>query len=236
MDAKLERLYLSIGEEKVNKLKNAKVLVVGVGGVGGYVCESLARSGVGHLVVMDHDVVSISNLNRQIIACKSTLGLSKVELMKARIEDISDSKVDVIDAFYDENSTVIDDTFDYVVDACDTISAKIAIIKKCKELNIKHIASMGMANRFDPSQIRLVELSKTQNDPLAKVMRKLVKENRIRGKVMVVCSNELPFKQNKLINPNGKTMKEKYPPSSNAFVPSAAGLLIGASVFQDLIK
>lgn len=236
MDGKLERLALVLSEKQIEKLNKSKVLVVGIGGVGGYVCESLARSGIGELVIVDNDKVSISNINRQIIATKNTIGISKVIAMKNRIEEISDTKVTTIEAFYDSDSNFIDDSYDYIVDACDTISAKIELIKCAKKLNIKHITSMGMANRFDPSLIKRMDLSKTTNDPLAKVMRKLVKDHKIRGKIDVVCSLELPYKQNKLINPNGKTMKEKYPPASNAFVPCSAGLLIGSIVLKELIK
>ena len=236
MDQKLARLALMLEEEQMNIIKQSKVLVIGLGGVGGYVCEALARSGIGHLVVMDHDVVSMSNLNRQIIATKDSIGVSKTLAIKQRVELISDTTVTCIDEFYHDECNIIDNSYDFIVDACDTISAKIAIIKKCKECHINLISCMGTANRLDPSQLRVMSLDQTSYDPLAKVMRNLVKKNHIKGKIMVVASLEQPFKQNKLVDGNGITLKEKYPPASSPFVPSAAGMLMASYVFKKLIN
>ena len=236
MDAKLERLALLLSEEQINKLQSTKVLVVGLGGVGGYVCEALARSGVKEISIMDHDVISISNLNRQIIATKSNIGVSKVIAMKNRIEDISDAKVNIYEMFYTKECNIIDSSYDYVIDCCDTITAKIEIIKKCQKENVKTIASTGTGNRVDPMSFTLTTLDKTTYDPVAKAMRSIVKKEGIRGKIKVICSTEHPIKQNKVINLEGKTMKDKYPVASNAFVPSAAGLFLASIVVKDLIK
>lgn len=235
MEKPLERLELLINEDGINKLANSKVMVVGVGGVGGYVCEALARSGIGELILMDNDVVGISNINRQIIATYKTIGQYKTEAMKERIESFASCKVTCINGFFDE-STKIDSDVDYVCDCIDTVTSKFELIKKCHDLNIKSISSLGMANRFDPSKIVRIPLAKTENDPLAKAMRLIVKKNHYNYPISCIFSKELPVKQNKLVNPDGKTMKEKYPPASNAFVPSAAGLLMASCVVRDILN
>ena len=236
MDQYLERLSLCISQEQLDKLKDKTVMVIGIGGVGGYVCEALARSGIGQLILVDNDEVSASNLNRQIIATKSNIGLSKTIAMKNRIEDISNSKVKTIDIFYNEDTNIITSDIDYVVDACDTMIAKINIIDKCHKLDIPHLACLGTGNRFNPQSFIYTTLDKTKNDPVARSMRSLVKKYNINYKVNVVVSSEIPHKQNTLVNPDGNTLKEKYPPSSNAFVPASAGLFIASIVFKDLIS
>lgn len=234
MVQQLERLELLIGKEGIETLKQKTILIVGVGGVGGYVAESLARCGIGKLILMDHDVVSLTNLNRQIIATYDSIGQYKTELMKQRIQQFSGTQVECINAFFNEDTALMD--CDYVVDCIDTITSKMDIIKKCHDVKIPCISSLGMANRFDPSLLRYTTLDKTSYDPLAKAMRKMAKERNYRFKIEVVVSLEQAYKQNKLVNPDGKTYKEKYPPGSNSFVPASAGLLLGSIVVRNLLK
>lgn len=236
MEGQYERITLMIQDEGLEKLRKAKVLIVGLGGVGGYAAEALARTGIGKLVLMDHDEVSLTNLNRQIIANYGSIGQSKVTLMKDRITTYSDTKVHCIQAFYDADSTVLDSTYDYVIDACDTLSAKVALIKHCHQLKVNLITSLGMANRLDSSKVLQTTLDKTTYDPLAKALREQVKKDKISYKVHVVCSTEIPFKQSKLVNPNGLTLKEKYPPASCVFVPAAAGLLLASIVVRKIVE
>lgn len=236
MDEKLERLRLLLDDKQINNIINSKVLVIGIGGVGGYVCEALVRCGIKEISIMDHDTVSLSNFNRQIIATKSNLGLSKVIAMKNRIEDISDCTVNTYDMFYNNETNIIDNSYDYVIDCCDTISAKIDIIKKCHDLNVKSITCTGTGNRIDPNAFIYTTLDKTTYDPVSKAMRQIVKKQGIKYKIKVICSKEQPTKQNKVINKDGKTMKDKYPIASNSYVPSSAGLFIASIVIKQLIN
>ncbi|MFI3284130.1 MAG: ThiF family adenylyltransferase [Erysipelotrichaceae bacterium] len=236
MDKQYERISLFLKEEGLNKLQAAKVLIVGIGGVGGYAAEALARTGIGHLVLMDHDVVSESNLNRQIFADYTSINQAKCEVMKKRIQSFSKTKVTCIQAFYNEETTIIDEAFDYVIDACDTLSAKVSMVEACKQKTVSYIGCLGMANRIDPSKIIETTLDKTENDPLAKAFRQIVRKKEIKGKIKVVASKELPFKQNTLVNPEGKTLKDKYPPASLIFVPAAAGLLLASIVTREIVE
>lgn len=220
-----ERLETLVGKDSVDLLKNKKVLVVGLGGVGGYVVESLARSGIGMLALVDYDEVDITNLNRQIIALNSTIGKKKTELFKDRINDINrECKVLVYDVFLNETNynTIINDDYDFVIDCCDSVEAKKILLREAVNKNMNFIASMGTANRMNPTMLEIVELHKTVNDPLARIMRKYVRDNKITKKVMVLSSKEIPMK-------NGKKL------GSNSFVPASAGLLIGSYVIKKLI-
>ena len=223
-----ERLESIIPKEKLELLKNKKVMVIGLGGVGGYVVESLVRSGITNLIIIDKDIVDITNKNRQIIALNSTLGRTKVEVFKERILDINEEcNIEGLNIFLDKTNTYdIINKYrpDYLIDACDTITTKVEIIKACKELNINSISSMGTGNKLDPSKLLISDIKKTHTDPLAKVMRKLLRENNIKGKVDVLWSSELPIKN------NNRT------PGSSSFVPSSAGILIGSYVFNKLIN
>ena len=224
MRERFQRTEMLIGEEGLNQLSKAHVAVFGIGGVGGYVVEALARCGVGELTLVDRDVVSTSNLNRQIIALESTVGRSKTEVMKERIGQICpDTIVHAHETFFlPENShTFPFETYDYVVDAVDTVTAKIEIIMKCQGLNVPVISSMGTGNKLDPSKLQLADIYKTSMCPLAKVMRKELKNRGVK-KLKVVYSTEEPVA-------NHRT------PGSISFVPATAGLLIASAVVRDLI-
>lgn len=222
---RFSRTEALIGEESVQKLHNAKVAIFGVGGVGGFVIEALARSGVGHFLLVDSDTVDITNLNRQIIALESTLDKSKVSVMKDRILDINpNAEVEVRECFYlPENADEFDFTkYDYIIDAVDTVTAKINIITKAKESGVNVISAMGAGNKLDPTAFKVADISKTKVCPLAKVMRYELKKRGIKN-VKVVYSEELPV------------LKKQFP-ASIAFVPSVAGLIMASEVVKDLIK
>lgn len=228
------RSIMLYGKENIEKLKDKSVCVFGVGGVGGYVVEGLCRIGIGRLIIVDHDIISVSNLNRQIIATHSTIGLSKVEVMKQRCLDINPNlKIETYQEFYLPNyhQDYLFHGVDYVVDAIDTVSAKIDIIEKCQELNIPIISSMGTGNKLDPSQLEVSDIYKTSIDPLARVMRRELKKRHIK-KCKVVYSKEAPLTPTILEkNENGKVS-----PGSSPFVPSSAGLLIASEVIKDLLQ
>ena len=239
METPLQRMELLIGEENLKKLKESTVMIVGVGGVGSYAAEALARSGVGKLVLVDGDTVAPSNLNRQIHAVFATIGKSKTEVMKERIESYRDDCTIIRkDMFYNEeaNDKLFDVEVDFVIDAIDTMSSKLALIKYCKEHNIPFISSMGMANRLDPTKVECCDLMKTSYDPVAKIMRNLVRKHHIKGKIPVVFSKEQPSVQTKVINENGITRKQKMPPASSPFVPSAAGLAAASYAMNILLQ
>ena len=223
---KFERLKYLIGEDNVESLADKCVLVIGLGGVGGYSVESLVRSGIGHLIIVDGDVVDETNLNRQIIATSSVIGKSKVDLFNSRIKDINpDCIVTQINKFIDKDN--IDELFcydiNYLVDACDSLDTKFLIIKNCLEKNIPFISSMGTGNRMDPSKFSITTLDKTMNDPVAKILRKRVREEHIKEKINVLCSSEVPKKLGNKIG-------------SNSFVPPSAGLLITSYVIKKFIN
>ncbi len=220
------RLELLIGEEPLNKLMNSKVIVFGVGGVGGYVVEALVRSGVSHICVVDNDEVSVSNLNRQIIATQDTVGRKKVDVIKERILSINPKcYVETKEMFYlPENADSIDlRQYDYVVDAIDTVTAKIELITRCQEYKVPIISSMGTGNKMNPAMLEVSDIYKTSVCPLAKVMRHELKKRRIK-KLKVVYSKEYPIK-----------LKTRTP-GSTSFVPSSAGLLIASEIVKDLLK
>ena len=227
------RTELLLGKEGVEKLKKARVAVFGVGGVGGYVVEALARSGVGALDLIDKDVVSESNINRQIIALHSTVGQFKTEAAANRARDINPNIiVRVQNVFYlPENAHEFDfSQYDYVVDAIDTVSGKIAIIEQAKRCNTPIISSMGAGNKLDPTAFEVADISKTSVCPLARVMRRELKKRGIEH-VKVVYSKEEPLPSNVTDEESGKSV-----PGSIAFVPSVVGLIIAGEVIKDLIK
>ena len=224
---KFSRLVKVIGEDDFSILNKSKVLVLGCGGVGGYVVEALARSGIGTLVIVDFDNIDESNINRQIIALDSTVGLKKVDVLEKRIKDINrDCNVIKIDKFItiDNLDELFNYDIDFFVDACDTTSVKKEIIKKCLNKKIKFISCMGTGNKLDPSKLEIIDIRKTSNDPLARMIRKFVKDEKINEKVMVLCSNEVP------VRTGDRT------PGSTAFVPPAAGLMIASYVVKKLLK
>ena len=227
------RTALLIGEEGVEKLKNSKVAVFGVGGVGGYVVEALARSGVGALELIDKDTVSESNINRQIIALHSTVGRLKTEVMAERVKDINpDCKVSVRNLFYlPETAGEFDfSSYDYVVDAIDTVSGKIALIEQAKKANVPVISSMGAGNKLDPTAFEVADITKTSVCPLARVMRRELKKRGVEH-LKVVYSKEEPLPSALIDAESGKPI-----PGSIAFVPSVVGLILASEVIKDLIK
>ena len=233
MIEQFSRTEMLIGKNALATLKKSRVAVFGAGGVGGYVIEALARSGVGAIDIIDNDTVSESNINRQIIALRSTIGLLKTEVVKKRVEDINpECKVTVYETFVlPENIDTIDfSKYDYVVDAIDTVSGKLAIIEKAYNEGVPVISSMGTGNKLDPTKFSVTDISKTSVCPLARVMRYELKKRGIK-KLKVLFSTEEPIKPN-----TEKDERGKVPPGSISFVPSVAGLIIGGEVIKDLIK
>lgn len=227
------RFELLVGEEKINHLHQAHVLVFGVGGVGGYVIEALVRSGIGHLTIVDNDDVSLTNLNRQIIATRESIGRKKVQVMKERIQSINpDCEVQTVEMFYlPDNADMLDLTqYDYVVDAIDTITSKIELAVRCERENVHLISSMGTGNKMNPAMLEVSDIYKTSVCPLAKVMRRELKARKVKH-LKVVYSKEIPIQPSQS---NEKTNKRSVP-GSTAFVPSSAGLLIASEVVKDLL-
>ena len=228
------RSELIYGKEAMDKLSKCHVAIFGVGGVGGYVAEALARTGIGHFTLIDNDTVALSNFNRQIIATKDTLGKYKVDVMKERIFSINENAVVEVKKMFvlPENIDEIDfSQFDYIVDAIDTVKAKLAIIKKANDLNIPMISSMGAGNKLNPMGFIVTDINKTDTCPLAKKIRYELRQMGIK-KLKVVYSKEQPVElKEQLFNENKKPI-----PGSNAFVPSACGLLIASEVINDLTK
>lgn len=207
----------------INQLKNKTVAIVGIGGVGGYVAESLARSGVGKLILVDYDVVDETNINRQIIALHSTIGKEKVSLMEERIHDIcEDTQVVSYRIMYGEENRydIFREKIDFLVDACDIVRSKQILITECLNRGIPFISSMGTGNRLDPSKLTVTDLVKTEGDPLARIMRKWAKDRGIRTPIPVLYSSELPIKTG------------TRQPGSLIFVPASAGLLIGSYIVR----
>lgn len=235
------RTELLLGEENIEKLLTKQVLIFGVGGVGSFVCEALARTGIKNFTIVDGDTVDISNLNRQLIATNKTIGKYKVDVMKERILDINkDASITTIKEFLLPSS--LDNNLfkscDYIVDCIDTIATKLAIIEKAKELNIPIISSMGTGNKLDPSKLSITDLSKTSMCPLAKVMRYELRKRGIKN-LDVLYSTEEPIKlsSNSLEQKLLEEKKDKRQiPGSIIFVPSVAGILIARHVVLNLIN
>ncbi|GLC30563.1 tRNA threonylcarbamoyladenosine dehydratase [Clostridium omnivorum] len=246
----LSRTELLIGKEGLDKLSSSKVVVLGIGGVGSYTVEALARAGVGTLILVDDDAVCLTNINRQIIADYSTIGKDKVEVMKDRILQIN-KKCNVIThkTFITEENMgeIISEDIDYVVDAIDTISSKIALAVWCKEHNVRLISSMGTGNKMDPTQFKIADLYDTKVCPLAKVMRYELKRRGV-NKLKVLYSEEKPLKpkleevitcKEGCVCSGGSSRRcalKRQIPGSISFVPPVAGLIIGGEVIKDLIE
>lgn len=223
MLTQFSRTELLLGREAMEKLSGSKVAVFGIGGVGGYVCEALVRSGVGAFDLIDNDKVCLSNLNRQIIATRKTVGKYKTEVMKERILEINpEADVTIHNCFFlPENANEFPfEEYDYVVDAVDTVTAKIELVMRAKEQNAPIISSMGAGNKLDGSQFRVADIYKTKVCPLAKVMRRELKKRGVK-ELKVVYSEEMPAVRGEI-------------PASVAFVPSVAGLIIAGEVVKDL--
>ena len=226
----LSRVQLLIGADKTEKIQNASIAIFGLGGVGSYVAESLARSGVGRLLLVDADVVMPSNINRQLPALQSTIGIRKTEIMQARIADINpDCQVEIIYAFYrpGDFETFISQHVDYIVDAIDSVPSKVDLMVNAYQHNIPIFSSMGTGNKLDPTKLSLVDISKTHTCPLAKKIRSQLKTAGITRGISVVYSTESPLK-----NPDNK----ENTIASMVFVPASAGLLLASSVIRDIIK
>ncbi len=232
------RTELLLGKESMEKLKKSRVAVFGLGGVGGYVVEALARSGVGALDIIDNDTISPSNINRQIIATRSTVGSLKTDVMKKRIEDIDPSiRVTAYPVFFlpDQAHLFPFDKFDYIVDAIDTVTSKLALVMTAHEKNIPIISSMGTGNKINPTMLEVADISRTKVCPLAKIMRKELKKRGI-SHLKCVYSKERPLEPNPqaLERCEAPPLSRRSVPGSTAFVPSVAGMIIAGEVVKDL--
>jgi len=220
-----ERLELLI-QDKINDIYNKNVLIIGLGGVGSYAVEALVRSGVSNLIIVDNDTISLSNLNRQLMTYHNNIGNFKTDEIEKRILSINpNAKITKITEFInlDNIHKLFENDIDYVIDACDTLIVKQELIKICNRKKIKLISCMGTGNKMDPSKLKIVDIRKTNYDPIAKRIRKMVKDEKINGKIMVVCSDEAP-----------KVKIAKEIPS-NSFVPATAGLLCASYVINDIV-
>ena len=222
----LKRLELLIGKDMINKISNTKVLVLGLGGVGSYAVEAIVRSGVSNIIVVDYDTIDITNLNRQLMTDYNNIGKSKTEVIKNRILNINPTcNVEIVNYKIDAESVcnLFNLKPDYIIDACDTMDVKKELILNCRKNNIKLISCMGTGNKFDPSRLKIMDIRNTSYDPIAKILRKFVADNKINYRVNVVCSDEKPLK---IYNPVGST----------AFVPATAGLLCASYVINNIIR
>lgn len=236
------RNELAVGKEGIELLKDSTVAILGIGGVGSFAAEACARSGVGRIILVDKDNVDITNINRQLVASLSTIGHSKAEVMKKRIADINtDCEVISLHMFYTEET--YEEFFsykpDYVIDASDTMIYKVHLMQECYKRDVKIISSMGAANKTDPTRFNIADISKTHTDPLAKVIRKKLREAGIRKGIPVVFSDESPIVVREDVvetvgKPEAVIRKAKMPPSSNAFVPSTVGLICASWVVNDI--
>ncbi len=230
---RFRRSEMLVGKEGMEKIKNIRVAVFGVGGVGSYAAMALVRAGIHNIDVIDNDTVSMSNINRQLIANIKTVGLKKVDVMKNMLLDINEkANVNTHDLFFDKNTIDTFDftSYDYVVDAIDTVTSKLLLIEKCEEADTKIISSMGTGNKFDPTRLEISDIYKTSVCPLARVMRYELKKRGIK-KLTVVYSKEIP--QKPLFEEDGE---RRSTPGSMSYVPSAAGLIIASAVINDIIK
>ncbi len=235
------RTELLIGKEAVEKLNRAKVAVFGIGGVGSFAVEGLVRAGIGNFILVDNDTVSITNLNRQLIATRQTVGDYKVEVAKKRILDINPkANVEIHKEFFmPDSNDLFDENIDYIVDAVDTVTAKIELVMRANKFNIPIISSMGTGNKLDPTKFEVTDIYKTSICPLAKVMRKELKTRGIE-KLKVVYSKEEPINveeslRNELVEGQREERVKKNVPGSISFVPSVAGLIIAGEVIKDII-
>ena len=223
-----KRTIKQFGDSQFNTIINHTVLIVGVGGVGGYTVEALARFGIKKLILVDDDVVESSNINRQLCALQSTVGKSKVDVFKSRINDINpDIEVVALYERFNEESTVLDDyPIDFVIDAIDSLKEKTLLIKLCLDKEINILSVMGTGNKLEPESFRIMPLYKTSMDPIARILRRNLKTHRHFKKIQTVCSTETPkqFDDNKQV------------PASNSFVPASAGLLAASYIIRELIK
>lgn len=220
-----ERFELLVGN-KINDIKSKVILIIGLGGVGSYAVEALVRSGIQNFIIVDNDKISCTNLNRQIMTYHFNIGNLKTDEIEKRILSINENaSVIKVNEFINLNNinNLFENKIDYVIDACDTVTVKLELIRICKRKKIKLISSMGTGNKMDPSKLKILDIRKTNYDPIAKIVRKMVKEEKINGKVIVVCSDEKPIKK----------IEKQIP--SNSFVPATAGLLCASYVINDIV-
>lgn len=218
----LDRLELLIGKDNIKLLESKTVLIIGLGGVGGHALESIVRSGIGQVIIVDNDIVDITNLNRQLISTKFNIGQNKVDVAHSRINEISNTKVIKIKEFINDSNIDIlfNNKIDYIIDACDTIDTKYLLIKEAIKRNIKIISVMGTAKKMHPELLEIIRLDKTSYDPIAKILRKKLRDNHINDKIMCICSKEAPL------------IKEM---GSNSLVPSVAGIMAASYVINDIV-
>lgn len=249
MQHKFSRTELLIGNNSLEKIRQSTVMVFGIGGVGSFTVEALARAGIGHLILVDFDDICLTNINRQLHALHSTVGMAKVEVMKRRILEINpEANVETIKKFYTvaDADQFLDRNLDYVVDAIDTVSSKVNLAKECLLRKIPFISSMGAGNRLTAENYKVTDISKTSGDPLAKAMRKLLRKEGISKGIKVVSSPDLPLAplssnancQTHCICPSGDAhcAEKRQIPGSISFVPSVVGLLIAGEVIRDLMN
>jgi len=223
-DDMFDRLELLIGD-KINLIRDKHIAIIGIGGVGGYACEALVRSGIGKITIIDNDIIDITNLNRQIISIKSNIGKYKTDEWERRLKEINpDIVVNNLKLFLTKDNINVLNGIDYIIDACDTVETKKELILYSIKNNVKIISSMGTGNKMDPSKLKIMDIRKTSYDPLAKVIRKFVKDNHIKDNIMVVSSTEEQVRK-----------IDKVIPSS-VFVPGVCGLLLANYVINDIIK
>jgi len=231
MNNQFQRTEILIGTENLNKLKNQTIAIFGIGGVGSYIAEALARVGIGNLILIDNDLIDITNLNRQIHATHETIGKPKVEEMKKRIQAINpEAKVQAIQEFVTEKNIqeILNEKVDYIIDAIDTVKSKLEIINFAKQKNIPIISSMGTANKLDPTKLEVTDIYKTTNCPLAKIMRKELRKREI-SNLKIVYSTEQP-------KPSHQNQDGTQTLGSISFVPSTAGLIIAGEVVREIIS
>lgn len=222
----LDRLEVLIGIDNIDKIKKKNILIIGLGGVGSYAVEGIIRSGIENIIIVDKDKIDITNLNRQLMTNINNIDLLKVDEIEKRIKEINpnvDIKKYNLNITLDNINELFDNHIDYVIDACDDIKIKEELIRICNDKKIKMISSMGMGNKMDPTKIEIMDIRKTSVDPLARRIRKMVKDEDIKMKIPVVCSREQPIKNEKNIL------------GSTSFVPSIAGLLIASYIIRDII-
>ena len=248
MQHEFSRTELLIGNSGLEKLRKSTVIIFGIGGVGSFTAEALARAGVGHLILVDFDDISLTNINRQLHALHSTVGEAKVEVMKRRILDINpEAKVETILEFYSDANAerLLGRKLDYVVDAIDTVSSKVNLAKECSLRKIPLISSMGAGNRLSAENYKVTDISKTSGDPLARAMRKLLRKEGIIKGIKVVSTPDLPltplFTENDLNNDislseDAPYVQKRQTPGSISFVPPVVGLLIAGEVVRDLLQ
>lgn len=227
------RTEMLIGQAGVERLQKAKVAIYGVGGVGSFAVEALARAGIGSLVLVDYDEVSLTNLNRQLVALHSTIGQKKVEVLKARIQDINpQAELRIFPEFigFDNVNSLVPEDADYLVDAVDNVTAKLSLIERARELNIPIISAMGAGNRLDPTKLTVADISETETDPLARVMRRELRKRGITKGLKVVYSREIPLKPC-----NTQGAEQATVPGSISFVPPVTGMIIASKVVRDLL-